>query len=386
MHLVRSIFFNTATNHYTILVTHIVGTNNSIADSLSRLQISRLRHLAPTADFHPTPVPASAATLAHCLAFLQSQAIADSTRRSYQAGTRRYSPFCASMRWQSFPATETTLCFFAAYLADQVSVKTIKLYFAGIRFAHTENSLPDPFQEAPPLHLLLHGIKRTVGLSSRQRLPITMTLLWQIKEELARAPDFLPYDKLMLWSAFTLAFYGFLRSSEFTSPSTTQFNPLVHLCFTDVSFTSEGCLTLHLKSSKTYPYRQGCSLLIPSSLCSVCAVRVLRKYLSLRSVSGASPLYVLQSGAYLTRAKVTSTLCTLLQRLSIMHLTLLHHHHYYASHSFRIGVATTAAETGLPPWLIQTLRHWSSNCFTLYIRTPTSILQRIPGMLAASHP
>ena len=59
------------------------------------------------------------------------------------------------MNWQSFPATETTLRFFAAYLADQVSFKTIKLYLTGIRFAHTENSLPDPFQEAPLLRLLL---------------------------------------------------------------------------------------------------------------------------------------------------------------------------------------------------------------------------------------
>ena len=105
---------------------------------------------------------------------------------------------------------------------------------AGIRFAHTENSLPDPFLAAPLLHLLLRGIKRTLGLTSRQRLPITMTLLRQIKEELARAPDYLPTDKLMLWSAFTLAFYGFLRSSEFTSPSASQFNPLVHLSTTDV--------------------------------------------------------------------------------------------------------------------------------------------------------
>ena len=108
-----------------------------------------------------------------------------------------------------------------------------------------------------------------------------MTLLQQIKEELARAPDLLPSNKLMLWSAFTLAFYGFLRSSEFTSPSATQFNPQVNVCFTDVSFTSEGCLTLHLKSSKTDPYRQGCLLLIAPSRRSVCEVRALRKYLSL---------------------------------------------------------------------------------------------------------
>ena len=91
----------------------------------------------------------------------------------------------------------------------------------------------------------------------------------------------------------------------------------MHLCFTDVSFGSEGCLTLHLKSFKTDPYRQGCLLMIAPLLHSVCAVRALRKYLSLHSVSGAFPLYVFQSVAYLTRAKVTLTLCTLPQRLSI---------------------------------------------------------------------
>ena len=63
MHPVRSIFFTAATNHFTVLVTQIVGTSNVIADSLSRLQMSRFRLLAPAADLEPTPVPQSAATL-----------------------------------------------------------------------------------------------------------------------------------------------------------------------------------------------------------------------------------------------------------------------------------------------------------------------------------
>lgn len=45
---------------------------------------------------------------------------------------------------------------------------------ASIRFFHIENNLPDPFQDAPLLHLLLRDIKRSVGLSSKRRLPITM--------------------------------------------------------------------------------------------------------------------------------------------------------------------------------------------------------------------
>ena len=180
----------------------------------------------------------------------------------------------------------------------------------------------------------------------------------------------------MLWSAFTLAFYGFLRSSEFTAPSATQFNPLVHLSNSDVSFNSGGCLTLHLKSCKTDPYRQGYTLLIAPSHRSVCTVRALKKYLSMRFFNSTSPLYVFQSGNYLTRAKVTSILRTIFRRLGMP--TELH-----SSHSFRIGAETTAAEAGLPPWLIQTLGRWSSNCFTLYIRTPPSVLQKVPSMLAS---
>ena len=205
-----------------------------------------------------------------------------------------------------------------------------------------------------------------------------MALLRQVKAELAGAGDILPSDKLMLWSAFMLAFYGFLRSSEFTSSSKTQFNPPVHLCCNDVSFTSDGCISLHLKSSKTDPYCQGCTLLIAPSHRSVCAVRALRKYCSLHSVSGSYPLYQYNSGLYLTRANVTTTLRSLLRRLNVP--TDL-----YASHSFRIGAATTAAEAGLPPWLIQTLGRWSSDCFTLYIRTPSSVIQKVPHLLATAN-
>ena len=48
----------------------------------------------------------------------------------------------------------------------------------------------------------------TIGLNSHQCLPITITLLWQIKQELAKAPDLLLSDKLMLWLVFTFAFTG----------------------------------------------------------------------------------------------------------------------------------------------------------------------------------
>ena len=177
----------------------------------------------------------------------------------------------------------------ASWLSDQVSFPTIKLYLAKIRFAHIENSLTDPFADAPLLYLLLRGIKRTNVLSSRRRLPITMSVMRQLKGALADDPQFASQDKLMLWSAFTLAFFGFLRSSEFTSPSLSYFNSLVHLSCSDISFTSHGSLILQLKLSKTDPFRKGCSITLAPSGRSVRAVRAMLRYLDHQPPRSAPP-------------------------------------------------------------------------------------------------
>ena len=63
MHLVRSIFFCAASHQFSVLVSHIRGTDNSIADALSHFQMLRSRQLAPLAELEPTTLPPSALTL-----------------------------------------------------------------------------------------------------------------------------------------------------------------------------------------------------------------------------------------------------------------------------------------------------------------------------------
>ena len=110
------------------------------------------------------------------------------------------------------------------------------------------------------LHLLLRGTERTNGLSSCHCLPITMSVMSQPKGALAADPQIPSQDKLMLWSAFALAFFAFLHSSEFTSPSSTDFNQHVHLSRSDNAFPSDGSSFLQLKSSKMDPFQKGCSI------------------------------------------------------------------------------------------------------------------------------
>ena len=157
VHLVHSIFFCAASHQFSdILVPHIRGRDNSIADALSHFQMLRVPSTHPTGRFG-THYPASLSTnpLVGHLAYLKSQAIAPSTRRTYSAGIRWCASFCHSRQWTPFPASELQLRYFASWLCDQVGFPTIKLYLAGIWFAHLENSLADPFADAPLLHLLL---------------------------------------------------------------------------------------------------------------------------------------------------------------------------------------------------------------------------------------
>ena len=315
--------------------------------------------------------------LAGRLAFLQSQAIAPSTHVPTKLEFAGTLPFCHPRQWNPFPTSELQLRYFASWLSDQVSFPTIKLYLAGIRFAHIENRLTDPFADAPLLHLLLRGIKRTNGLSYQRRLPINMSVMRQLKGALADDPQFAPQDKLMLWSAFTLAFFGFLRSSEFTSPSSSYFNSLIHLSRSDISFTTDGSLILQLKSSKTDSFRKGCSITLAPSGRSVCAVRAMLRYLDHQPPRSATPPVFLLYRAISHQGQSHLNLAPPAPTLRLPHKS-------YASHSFRIGAATTAAEAGLPPWLIQTLGRWSSNCYTQYIRAPASILQTVSAKLATT--
>jgi len=83
------------------------------------------------------------------------------------------------------------------------------------------------------------------------------------------------------------SYFANLRSSEFTLSSASHFNALVHLSGNDISFTADGSLSLHLKSSKTDPYRRDCSLLsAPSAWLTVPSMQMASStYSSLASTS-----------------------------------------------------------------------------------------------------
>ncbi|XP_068689358.1 uncharacterized protein [Montipora foliosa] len=274
------------------------------------------------------------------------------------------------------PASEITLIYFVSHLAKTVSYNTIKLYLFAVQDLYRLHNFALKLPKMFRLQKVLNGIKRSQIPVKLDRYPITIQILQSIFN--FYRPD-LTFDlnHIMLWAAFTLAFFGFLRSSEFTC-NDHVFDPATHLCFKDVTFIphveSPDYMLVTIKRSKTDPFRNGCTLTLARSTTSICAVMAMKDYVFQCQPSSAGPLFTFTSGKWLTRTSLTHALRDVLQQCGIQP-------QHYFSHSFRIGAATTAAAAGIPAWLIKVLGRWSSDCYERYIRTPQETLLAIPKQL-----
>ena len=285
--------------------------------------------------------------------------------------------FCTKHGIKPLPASQLTLRYFCTELSYSVSYATIRVYLAGIRLFHIENHFPDLTTEAPLLYYLCNGIRRCTGDKKLKRRPITISLLRSIKLELSRDFSLHPHDKLLYWTAFTLAFYGFLRASEYTSPTHRHYDQSRHLLRQDITL-NHNSMKIHIKASKTDQYRQSAVVLISRTGTSTCPLSAMDKFLKQSNCRKSSPLFTFRNGKYLTRQDVSSMTKSLLYLVGANPAL-------YSSHSYRIGAATTAAAAGIPESLIQTLGRWQSTAYKTYIRSSPEMISNATKLMANQH-
>ena len=196
--------------------------------------------------------------------------------RSYQ---RKFISFCHQLgklhpTGSPCPTDEWTLCLFATFLANTIQCSSIKVYLSAVRALHIDQGFADPLQNCHCLRRVIHGIKRSQGSPSFNRLAITdglMLLIWT-------SLDMHIPDHCMFWAACTLGYFGFLCAAEFTVPSLASFSPLIQLTVLDIAVdapSSPSCMRVKNKASKIDPFCKGSDIHIGLGRHPVCAVQAM---------------------------------------------------------------------------------------------------------------
>ena len=298
--------------------------------------------------------------------------VAPSTRGQYHSCYSKYLEFTSYLGLQVFPLSEDNLMLFATHVSQYSSHKNVMLHLAALKFFSQVYGQPNTFDTLPRLQRLLKGIKKSQGRkhSRAKRTPITPYLLSQLYLNLFKAP-FVYNDKLMIWAAMLVAFFGFLRISEYVSDYVRSYDPAFTLCCHDVKVSSWAA-DIQLKCSKTDPFRQGVTVRLAYNGTALCPITALIKYLRIHPCR-SGPLFQFSDGRFLTRRGFMRVLNTIKPE-GVVNMS---------THSFRIGAATTAAAAGYPKWAIQALGRWSSDCYKTYVRLSDMTINSLSNAMAA---
>lgn len=280
--------------------------------------------------------------------------------------------------------SESILCSYAAYLADQgLAPQSIRVYLSAVRSMQISLGLPNPRDQSslPILQRVQAGIRRAHAAKESNpptRLPITAHVLRQLKAvwEQSSHPD-----RTTLWAVACTAFYGFFRLGELLLTSPSSFHQQRSLAWGDVAVDDTAdptVIRIHLKHSKCDQFGAGANVVLGKSGTDICPVAALVEYISARGDS-PGPFFLSYTRKPLLKADFVTETRRALARAGF-------HPHNYAGHSFRIGAATSAAQAGIEDSTIRTLGRWHSAAFLQYIRSPESHLATFSARLASTAP
>ena len=272
------------------------------------------------------------------------------------------------MNWRR--ADDTLICNFLAHcFTTGISHSTAHVYVSAINHLFDDAMLPSPTGSRSVVHAL-QGYKRRRTAPPDSRLPITYDILKRLKFDL-RTADYCSHDRRVFWTACVMAFFGYLRVSEYCTAYAERQSP-ADLRLGDLTVRSDEVI-LTLRSSKTDPFREGQRVALRPTGRSICPVSVVHALISSLKKSRLrqprSPVLTFADGSFLSCSRFRH----FIKRMMAYHPE----GHRFGTHSFRIGAATTAALIGQHPDEIKRAGRWKSNVYAGYIRPQNTVGLRL---------
>ena len=140
--------------------------------------------------------------------------LVSSTRQAYRTGQPCFVVFCTSSGLlhplgSCLLASDSTLELLPVHLASSISFQTFKCYLAVVRALQIKMGFSDPLASSPHLERVLWVVKPAQAARNPPNppgLPVTRDMMLLLCSSLSAADP----HKVMLWAAFTTAWFGFL--------------------------------------------------------------------------------------------------------------------------------------------------------------------------------
>ena len=276
---------------------------------------------------------------------------ADSTQRAYRADWETFDNWCRSRSYVPLPADPGTVALYISKLADQgFKFSTIARRLVTIDQTHENRELPSPV-DTPLVQTVTKGIQRKIGTKVDAKKPI---LVDDLRAMLAALPN--NHAGLRDRALLLIGFAGAFRRSE-----------LVSIDVEDLNTVPEG-FVIHLKRSKTDPYRQGRKVGIPYGTSEkTCPVVALETWLIVASLATGPVFRAVDRYGHLRDGRLSGRAVARIVKRCAAKAGL--DSSQFSGHSLRAGFATSAAVAGVPERaILKQTGHKSTKMVRRYIR------------------
>jgi hypothetical protein len=312
--------------------------------------------------------------LLHERAIALGQAIDTSTWKNYGSALNSYLTF---VRIHDFPVEPTpdTLSFYTVFMCHHIKPDSVDSYLSGI-CQQLEPYFPSirDIRKSVLCKRTLTGCKRLMGVPTNRKRALTMHDLQIVITHYSEIPS-PKHDDLLFLSQLITGFFALMRLGELTisdDKSLVDYRKIT--ARTSVSLSDDD-YRFFLPSHKGDRTFEGNIIIIQKHTSSIDPLSFFKRYLRSRD-----HLFPFSSDLWLRADGSRPTRSFFIRRMRLFFSNDV------AGQSMRAGGATSLAENGVPPNLIQAIGRWASPAFQVYIRKNPVLLQALLFGRAAHDP
>ena len=279
---------------------------------------------------------------------------------AYTSALNSYLTFCNLHRLPIDP-TPDTLSFYVVFLSSHINPKSVNSYLSGVCW-QLEPFYPEVRQHRKSMLVsrTMTGCLRRFGTPTKRKSPFSHADLLNVINSLPSTPS---NDDSLFCALLLTGFYVLMHLGElgFPDKKTLRNYRKISLCHT-VSILQDQ-YSFILPSHKGDRTFEGNSIIVQKLTTPTDPF--------LMYINSRDSLFPLHPELWLTSHGTVPTRHWFLSRLRVLFPS------NYAGHSLRLGGATSLAEAGVDPSIIQGIGRWSSPAFQIYIRKNAVILHAL---------